>query len=83
MFKLKIVTPKPLKLDVNKRLADRLRRYLPFLMLEFNKTTVGWEHQVTFRYRIRSDSNVSLRIWTDDEIWNWVNGGTEIGRAHV
>lgn len=79
-FQFKVVVPKPLKLDnVGDKVAEAFRVYVPHIIDDFNKTTVGWEHKVEFRYRIRQErsKNVSMKIWTDDEIWNYVNGGTK------
>ena len=79
MFKVNAIVPKPLKIEAEDELATQFRRLVPFIILDFGKSTTGWEHPVTFRYRIRTykSKNVMMRIWTDDEIWNWVNFGTE------
>ena len=79
MLKFRVVVPKPIKLQVDDELAVAFRAYVQFILADFAETTFGWKHRVDFHYSIETHTskNVTMKIWTDDQIWNWVNFGTE------
>ena len=44
---------------------------------DFLKTTRTWKHRVVFTIQITVDGNAQATVYTDDDIYNYVNGGTK------
>lgn len=67
-------------LSALQRVANDVRR-------EFRRTVVTWNHRVTFetsktfsRGARGREAEYGIRVTTDDQIWGWLNEGTEVRR---
>lgn len=47
---------------------------------DFEKTTRTWKHRVIFTIQINVNDTALAMVYTDDDIYNFVNGGT---RPHI
>lgn len=74
---------KPAKLNdaaMRKALADEMRLFSKDMEKEFKKTTRTWKHKVKFERleEISADlGKVEVAVMTDDEIYRYVDEGTE------
>jgi len=74
----KAIIPKKLTIrQIRSELEKELDKQAGLLQKEFEKTTATWDHQVTFNQRTNLASGaVTAEVWTDDEIYGYVNDGT-------
>ncbi len=47
----------------------------------FQRTTRTWEHEVTFRQMTEIEPEPTVLVYTTDEIYGYVSGGTRVRRA--
>lgn len=79
-YQVKFIKPSTLKQD-KMRLAflNAMRKQATEIKAEFKKTTATWEHKVKFESIVglrRTPPGPELLVWTDDEIYGYVNNGT-------
>jgi len=59
---------------INKNRAAKMKR-------DFQRTTKTWEHEVTFHQLFDFDEEATAAIYTEDEQYGYVSGGTRVRRA--
>jgi len=79
-YQVKLIKPSTLKQD-KMRLAflNAMRKQATEIKREFEKTTATWEHEVKFESTVglrRTPPGPEVLVWTDDEIYGYVNNGT-------
>lgn len=78
MFKLMPIKPKGRSSDFS-RLPGAVKRGMrdaaEAVKKDFDLTTQGWNHDVEFT--IEEAGDYDLTVSTDDEIWGWVDEGTD------
>lgn len=66
----------PFDIDGMKKLVDRaLRRQTENEARSFRRGTATWKHKPTFHI-VKSKDEIGYEVYTDSEIWKWVNFGT-------
>jgi len=79
-YQVKLIKPSTLNQD-KMRLAflNAMRKQATEIKREFEKTTESWEHEVKFESTVglrRTPPGPEVLVWTDDEIYGYVNDGT-------
>jgi hypothetical protein len=80
---LKMRTVKPSKLktkEMRDKLRNGLRRVGAGMLKDFKRTTATWEHPVEFHESTHvagDDQEIAVEVWTEDEIYGYVNNGTK------
>lgn len=59
---------------INQATAKAMKR-------SFGRTTRTWEHAVTFHQLTESQPDPTVAVYTTDEIYGYVSGGTRVRRA--
>jgi len=59
---------------INKNRAAKMKR-------DFQRTTKTWEHEVTFHQLTEIEPEPTVLVYTDDEQYGYVSGGTRVRRA--
>lgn len=78
MYRLRPIRPKNLTAQFERQPAavkKGMRDAAEAVKLDFELTTQGWKHKVTFT--ITEVGDTDLAVGTDDEIWKWVDEGTK------
>ena len=60
--------------SINKNRAAKMKR-------DFQHTTKTWEHKVTFHQLTEIEPDPTVIVYTDDEQYGYVSGGTRVRRA--
>lgn len=79
MLVFKPITPKKLNSDAMlKALLKEAEKVANDIELDFEATVATWDHKVDFEKIVDVDNNgISVLVGTDDEIYSYVNDGTE------
>src|SRR5690606_853681 len=59
---------------INKNRAAKMKR-------DFQRTTRTWEHEVTFHQLTEIEPDPTVAVYTEDEQYGYVSGGTRVRRA--
>lgn len=78
----RFIRPKRSFLDlgrkVERELESRADQVAGEIRHDFEKTTESWDHAVEFVEHVTKDARgITISVSTDDEIYNYVNGGTK------
>ncbi len=77
--------------DVHRKVSDIMRAVkntangeaLQMLKM-FHKTTATWNHQPDFHFKIIENPNsIEVTVWTNDNIYRWINNGTDVRYMHM
>ena len=79
MIKVSAIKPHPFKADaIFKWLTGAAERAADLADKEFAKTYKTWDHKPKFQKKAKSTSKgIEWNVWTDDQIYTWVSGGTK------
>ena len=79
MIRMKAISPVPFRADaIYKRLVGAAERSADFAEKEFAKTYRTWDHKPTFKKKVKaSRGSIGWEVWTADQIYSWVSGGTK------
>jgi hypothetical protein len=79
MIRARAIKPGPFRADaIFKRMKQAAERSADRAEKEFAKTYKTWEHKPKFEKKIKvTGRGISWEVWTDDQIYTWVSGGTE------
>ena len=82
MFLVKQIKPKRFKdKEFNRIFRNRLKRVgRELIRIDFEPTVRTWDHDVKFKMRTHLTERTpspSVEIYTDDEVWNWLDQGTK------
>ena len=74
----KTIKPQRLKVkEMRLELLNALRKSGTVIRKDFRGTTKNWKHKVKFEQQISlKQPGPTITVWTDDEIYNYVDGGT-------
>lgn len=73
----KPILPDVMKIDrVRLNLLSMAHKVEREIKKEFKKTVETWEHDVEFQTKISLIGGPSVKVWTEDQIYGWVNDGT-------
>ncbi len=72
------IMPKQLKEDaIRLELLNAMRKFGTKIKKEFDRTTATWKTKVKFNKKISLRDGTTVEVFTDNQIYNWVNDGTK------
>lgn len=79
----KSIKPKKLKdKQIQRKIRNAILRVGRGIQRDYEKTVATWDHKPVFTFtRDLSHDPISFLVGTDDQIFEWVDGGTGTGRA--
>lgn len=74
----KLIKPQTLKVDIFRLyFLNALRQAGRDIMKDFEKTTATWKNKPTFEIQISLSGGLQVEVYTEDEIYRYVDKGTE------
>ena len=86
MIRVKAIKPGPFKADaIFRRMKQAAERSAELAEKEFAKTYKTWDHKPRFQKKVKvGGRGITWEVWTDDQIYTWVSGGTGLyGPKHA
>jgi len=86
MIRAKAIKPGPFRADaIFRRMKQAAERSAELADKEFAKTYKTWDHKPKFNKKVKVDGRgITWEVWTDDQIYTWVSGGTGLyGPKHA
>ena len=82
---IKAIEPKTLKIKAMRlELLNAMRKAGVVIRRDFRETTATWKHKVEFEQKISlKQPGPTVTVWTDDEIYNYVDKGTRSHRIQA
>ena len=79
VIRMKAIKPAPFKSEaITRRLLGASKRSVDRADKEFAKTYATWEHKPKFVKKVKSTGRgIEWTIYTNDQIYTWVSGGTK------